>query len=439
MIELLLLMAIGYAGARGVEHLAGTSDRRHDDAVHHSTVRKIAADPAHRKPVTRPGPVEEGGTFSAAAPRSALFGGKAAVPLAVLTETGATMWRAAGEGYRERWPQIRAERREKMKERAARKEKEKAEALARRQAAEARAKAGPPPAHPPQPSDPPDAAAEGEAEKTKPAPAPVPGLLEAEAEVRVAEAERRAAKAEAGEKEARREAEEARDRAARDKVLAAERTAREAREREAAAEDRARAAEKKAAAADADDAPAAKPATPAPAPAPAARAAASPGAPSPQTVSEGGGASPGRHLTVVPDTAQPEGDTMTPMTVIPEIRTLDGLMNALTIVKAMCEMRSEEALAIADDDMALSNRLDQLEGELGEMEVDDKTLSEIAELRESIHTQSKEAATYSGAAKDAGDFAVAVANAAFKSHGGIAEAVQSSPIEKAASAGYYER
>ena len=46
---------------------------------------------------------------------------------------------------------------------------------------------------------------------------------------------------------------------------------------------------------------------------------------------------------------------------------------------------------------------------------------------------------YGAAAKDAGDFAAATAAAAYKSHGGIAEAVQSSPVERAAQAGYYDR
>jgi hypothetical protein len=73
------------------------------------------------------------------------------------------------------------------------------------------------------------------------------------------------------------------------------------------------------------------------------------------------------------------------------------------------------------------------------MEVDAKTRQEIDTLREDIHTQSAAAAQYGAAAKDAGDFAVAAAASAYKAHGGIAEAVQSSPIERAAQAGYYDR
>ena len=128
-----------------------------------------------------------------------------------------------------------------------------------------------------------------------------------------------------------------------------------------------------------------------------------------------------------------------PSTLIPEIRTLDGLMNALTLVRAMCEMRAEEALTIAADDLTLSNRLDQIEAEMAELEVDTSTRAEVDGLRESIHLQSQAAAQYGGAAKDAADLALATAQAAHKNHGGIAEAVQSSPIEVAAQAGYYNR
>ncbi|MGW7463835.1 hypothetical protein ACWGJT_03810 [Streptomyces xantholiticus] len=128
-----------------------------------------------------------------------------------------------------------------------------------------------------------------------------------------------------------------------------------------------------------------------------------------------------------------------PSLLIPEIRTLDGVMNALALVKAMCEMRAEEAVAIAADDLQLSNRLDAIEAEMAEMEVDAKTRAEVDALRESIRAQSAAAAQYGGAAKDAGDFAVVAAQAAYKLHGGIAEAVQSSPIDSAAQAGYYNR
>ncbi|MDX2632072.1 hypothetical protein PV381_36875 [Streptomyces scabiei] len=428
MFELILLIAIAYAGARGVEKVTGTDDRRYDTAESRKTVEKVAASgpkDGSTTVVKKPGPTEPGGTFSAAAPRSAKVGGAAAYPLAVITETGSTMWKAVGEGYRERWPEIRAEHRRKMAEKAEERRKKKEEAEAKKKAEEAAAKAGPPPPYPPRPTDPPktddpDAkdgteepkTADGDA-KTTPASAetapeptgwPGDGSSYLERELRKEEDRRRAAEAKA--EAARKEAEEARDRAATDKVLAAQKEAREAKEREEAAEERARAAEAKASEA--------KPADPE---SPAGR----------------------RHLAVVPDPAQ-NGDLMSsPATVIPEIRTLDGLMNALTLTKAMCEMRSEEALAIAADDKALSDRLDQIEAEMADLEVDAKTRAEVDALRESIHTQSQAAAQYGAAAKDAGDFATAAAAAAYKSHGGIAEAVQSSPIEQAAQAGYYDR
>ncbi|MFB7076499.1 hypothetical protein [Streptomyces sp. NPDC056308] len=411
MIELLLLVAVAYAGARGVEAVTGTADRRLDTKAAEKTVAKVAAGPgdgaAAKKP---PGPAEPGGTFSAAAPRSARIGGKAAVPLAVVTETGATMWRAIGEGYRERWPEIRAERRQKMAERAGRRKTGKEAAEANAKAAEAVAKAGPPPPFPPPPPTAGPDKEEGSASAGGES-VPVPGPRSPEQE-RIEAAEARAAEAEKKTEESRRAAEAAREQAAADKVAAAEKAEREAREREAAAEERARAAEARTAEAEARAAGAEKKALDEEPPA------------------------GRRHLAVVPAPAQ-NGDTMSALSVIPEIRTLDGLMNALTLIKAMCEMRAEEAQAVAADDLALFNRLDQLEAELGEMEVDDKTLGEISELREAVKSQSDAAAQYGGAAKDSGDFAVAAANAAYKSHGGIAEAVQSSPIEKAAQGGYY--
>ncbi|MBC9730153.1 hypothetical protein [Streptomyces sp. TRM68367] len=438
MFELILLIAIAYAGARGVEKVTGTDDRRYDTAESRKTVEKVAASGSKGGSTTvvkAPGPTEPGGTFSAAAPRSAKIGGKAAVPLAVITETGSTMWKAVGEGYRERWPEIREEHRRKMAEKAEARRKKKEEAAAKKKADEAAAKAGPPPPYPPKPTDPPtagdpdaeaddpdakDKPEEPKASEPDPKAAPTPAdtdpdddaarpKTEAELERERTEREKeRADKAEADRDEAKKEAEKARDRAATDKVLAAQKEAREAKERAETAEERARAAEAKAA----DPKPAdAEPESPA----------------------------GRRHLSVVPDPAQ-NGDPMSsPNMVIPEIRTLDGLMNALTLTKAMCEMRSEEAIAISADDKSLSDRLDQIEAEMTELEVDAKTRQEIDTLRESIHTQSQAAAAYGAAAKDAGDFAVAAAAAAYKSHGGIAEAVQSSPIERAAQAGYYDR
>lgn len=221
------------------------------------------------------------------------------------------------------------------------------------------------------------------------------------------EADRERERAEAAEQkaeEARKDAEAARKQAATDKVLAAQKEAREAKERAAAAEARREAAEQRAAEAQKE---AQRP-----------------------------------RLTVVPDQppAAQNGDAVpSPSTLIPEIRTLDGLLNAYAVTSAMCQMRAEEAEAIAADDRMLSNRLDQFEAQLADLEVDDATRVEIAELRDLIATQSKTAATYAGDAVDSAGIATAVAAAAHKAHGGIAEAVQSSPIEVAAQRGYYER
>ncbi|MGW2706911.1 hypothetical protein [Streptomyces sp. NPDC001340] len=471
MFEFLLLVAIAYAGARGVEKVTGTENRRYDSPESRKTVEKVAAtgskDGSTTTVVKSPAPTEPGGTFSSRAPLSAKVGGKAAYPLAVITETGSTMWKAVGEGYRERWPEIREEHRRKMQKKAEERRRKKEELEAKKKAEEAKAKAGPPPPYPPKPTEPPktggpeakatdpdaeDSLEEPKASETDPKAAPASTeaddsdwadvyawdesdddeleprpKTEAELERERERADRereRADQAEADRDEAKKEAEEARDRAARDKVLAAQKEAREAKEREEKAEERARTAEAKA-----SD------------PHPEVQRWPGDGSaylerhPTPTDESRAGR----RHLSVVPDAAQ-NGDFMSsPASVIPEIRTLDGLMNALTLTKAMCEMRAEEAIAIAADDKALSDRLDQIEAELAELEVDAKTRQEIDELRESIHAQSQAAATYGAAAKDAGDFAGAAAQAAYKSHGGIAEAVQSSPVERAAQAGYYDR
>ncbi|MDF4254627.1 hypothetical protein [Streptomyces sp. WMMB303] len=397
MIELVVLMAIAYAGARGVESLAGTTDRRHASKDAEKTVAKVAdSGPgggrggAGRKP---PGPTEPGGTFSAASPRSAQLGGKAAVPLAVLTETGATMWKATLEGYRQRWPEIREERRKAMADRAARRKADKETAAAKRKAVEAEAKAGPPPPYPPPPTDPPQAAAHTSGTGGQKSPGPEEGQQDDGRQ------EDDVSSAPSG-SEKRDEAAQARAAEAEKKSEAAPQAAQETA-RQAAAEEHAREADSTTAGTTPDDG--------------------------------------RRHLSVVPAPAQ-NGDPMSsPSTVIPEIRTLDGLMNALTLTQAMCAMRAEEAEAIAADDLTLSNRLDQIEAELNELEVDDGTRGEIDALRESIHAQSQSAAQYGAVAKDAGDFAAATAAAAYKSHGGIAEAVQSSPIDSAAQAGYYNQ
>lgn len=351
MIELLVLIAIAYAGARGVESVTGIDNHRYDSPAAQEAVAEAAGDsPAKGADPKPPSPTDPGGTFSAAAPRSAQLGGKAAVPLAVLAETSSTMWKAVGEGYRERWPEIRAERRKQMAERAAKRAADKAAAQAAKKAAEALAAAGPPPLFPPKPGQPP----------TVPAPPlqPTPATT-----VKI---------------------------------------------------------------------PASVPAPTGPAP--------------DLTVlgwpGDGTALIPTqtpliRHLTAVPDTT---GDLMSaPSKIIPEVRTLDGLLNALTVTRAMCEMRAEEALAIAADDLTLSSRLDEIEAEMAELEVDASTRAEIDALRESIHAQSQAAGQYGHAAKDAADLALAAAQAAHKNHGGIAEAVQSSPIDVAAQAGYYNR
>lgn len=386
MFELLLLMCVAYAGARGVESLAGTANRQYKDKAAEKTVVDLAKS-AGKGGKPAPGPTDKGGTFSNAAPRSSAFGGKAAVPLAVAAETGATMWGAVLEGYRNRWPEIRTERRQQMEERAEKRKAEKDATEADKPAKDAADKAEAPEST--------EVPADAEKEDPAPAAAKTDEAL-AEAEARIEAAERKA-------EDARKDAEDARAEAAADKVLAAQKEAREAKEREAAAEERTRLAEERNAAPN--------------------------------------GTTSRPHLALVTSTDGADMSTRDPYALIPEIRTLDGLLNALALIKAMCEMRAEEGDVVAADDRAIANRFDEIAGYLAsdERQVDPATIAELEQLRETFSLQADAAAKYGTTAQDSAAFSAAAAGAAHKSHGLRAEAIQSSPIEKAATAGYYER
>lgn len=410
MLGLILLIAVAYAGARGVEKLVGVDDRRFDTPQARQTVAKVAAMKTQPKPARKPGPTDPGGTFSAMAPRAAAVGGKVAVPLAVLTTTGATMWQASLEGYRQAWPEIRAEHQRKMAERAARRQAEKDAA--------ASAPAKPQPVavvYPPMPTNPPTIGT------TPPAPA---------AQAAAATTKPLVTKASpASWLKPFPSARQPTGRAADDQTIAAVIDEASALVNDASSSSTANGAAAGTVTSLTKNKPDDTPSTTEPTEQPVA------GTPTDTSTNPGPHARPSN---VVPFPT-PSGDPMaSPHTAIPEIRTLDGLMNALVMTRAMCEMRAEEAEAIAADDLSLSNRLDALEAELDALEVDDGTRGEISALREAVHAQSKAAASYGGAAKDSADLAMAVAAAAHKSHGGIAEAVQSSPIPVAAQAGYYE-
>lgn len=56
--EILLLLAVAYAGARGIEKLTGAPDRRHDSAGARATVEKVAAS-GPSKTTAAPGPAEQ--------------------------------------------------------------------------------------------------------------------------------------------------------------------------------------------------------------------------------------------------------------------------------------------------------------------------------------------------------------------------------------------
>jgi hypothetical protein len=352
--ELILLAAIAYAAARGVDSIITDTKARYGSKVADAVVKKAAKDKGAGN--GKAGPADPGGTFSAreAAPRTASIGAKAAAGVATGIETGATAWKSYLEGYREALPTAREDARRRQLERAKRRQVAREERQVRRQAereardaqreADAEAKAA-------EEAGKADAAADAAA-VPPPAEAPAPTVTEAQPEP----TEEPAA---------------------------------------AGASD-----------VDVEPAPAAGQAKP-------------------------------TLVLLKPSTAPiptPTGDT-----VIPEVRTLDGLLNAFGIVKGVCLMRAEEAEAIAADDIELAGRLDALEAQLADLEVDPATRAEITSLSEKIAAQSLAATEYGTAAQNAADLSSAAANAAHMAHGGIAEAVQSAPIEAAAQAGYYNR
>lgn len=312
--ELLLLFAIAYASARGVESILNDTRASYNNRVADKTLKEIAKGKGDGG---KTDPTAKGGTFSstAAAPRTASLGTKTAAGIATGVEMGATFWKSFYDGYREAWPTARAEARKRMAERAGRRKAKQAEAAA---------------------DQPEDAVVVSD----KPEPPETPQAEEPKA-----------------------------------------------------------------------------PAPTAPAPADAT-------------------SKPALVLVKAPAAAPaPTGDTVS----IPEVRTLDGLINALGIVKGQSLMRAEEAAAVAADDAVLASRLDVIAAELAGLEVDAETLAQVTALQEKIAAQSEAAQKYGDAAQNAADLATGAADAAYKHHGGIAEAVQSAPIPAAAQAGYYNR
>jgi hypothetical protein len=344
--ELLVLAAIAYAAARGIEQITDDFQTSYKNKVADATVKKAAKNATKNEAVTAAAEVKPGSTFSAkeAAPRTATLGTKTAAAIAAGVQAGATFRKSYLEGYREAWPTAREEARERQIEKAKRRQAEREARAAERRAEAAEKKAA-------------DA-------KTPPPAAIVVTTVPPKTET----------------------------------------------------------APPNAATAKPEEKPASTPAATPPAPEPAVEVP----------------AKPSLVLIKDPNPAPAPiatGDTVT----IPEVRTLDGLLHALQIINAVSLMRSEEAAAIAADDAQLAAQLDAFEASLAGQEVDTKTLADIGALREFITVQATTARQYQAAAQNAADMASGAANSAHKAHGGINEAVQSSPIPAAAQAGYYER
>lgn len=334
--ELLLLAAIAYAAARGIEQITDDFQASYKNKVADATVKKAAKNKTTAETVAAE--VKPGGTFSAkeAAPRTATFGTKTAAAIAAGVQTGATFRKSYLEGYRDAWPTAREDAQKRQVERAKRRQAEREARLAERRAQTAEQQAA-------------------DAKNAPPAVivvAPNEPKTETEAPIVTPPAEIQ--------------------------------------------------------------------------PAPAAAAPAKPALvllkdpnPNPQPA----------------DAPAPTGDIVT----IPEVRTLDGLIHALDIIKAVSLMRAEEANAIAADDAQLAAQLDALAADLAGQKVDAGTLGEVYALRELVASQASTARQYEAAAQNAADMSAGAADSAHKAHGGINEAIQSSPIPAAAEAGYYNR
>lgn len=325
--ELILLAAIAYAAARGIESMTANVHAGYHSELAERTAKKVAKTTAKNGGDAARNGVK-GTVFdpAAAAPRSATAGTKTAAVIATAVANPATHWRSFIAGYKAAWPTAREEVRDGMAERAAQRAADRANAG--RDAV--KGKAVPPPGSKPASAAPASGAA---------APAG-PDLTKAPAASR-------------------------------------------------------------------------PPLVIAPSSAPVA------------------GSRPA--LSIVQP--EPTGESVS----IPEVRTLDGLMNALAIVKGASLMRAEEAAAIAADDATMAARLDSIEAELAGLEVDPGTLGGIATLRDLISAQSAAAQEHGVAAQNAADLAAGAADAAQRSHGGINEAVRSAPIQIVAEAGYYNR
>lgn len=324
--ELILLAAIAYAAARGIESMAANVHAGYHSEVAERTAKKVAKTTAKNAGGGVKGGVT-GTVFdpAAAAPRSATAGTKTAAVIATVAANPATHWRSFIAGYKAAWPTAREEVRNGMTERAAQRAADRANAGREAVKGKATPPSGPKPASAP-------AAPAG------------PGLAKAPAASRPG-----------------------------------------------------------------------------------------PGAPPVAAKPPATGAGGRPALSIVQP--EPTGESVS----IPEVRTLDGLMNALAIVKGASLMRAEEAAAIAADDATMAARLDSIEAELAGLEVDPGTLAGLATLRDLISAQSAAAQEHGVAAQNAADLAAGAADAAQRSHGGINEAVRSAPIKTVAEAGYYNR
>ena len=433
-LELLLMSAIIYAAAEGVE--SKIDEWRHDPdrEKHEATARKLAAS---GKVSLDKKPAAKGTASKAAAPAPSGFSAFLGRHGARATARGVVSTRSWGadarEAWRREWPDAKERVAQQIAERKAakeaqRKEREAArEEEARRRRTEAAAAPGPPPTVPPMPSapppDPPGSAAGAAAG---------PGAGAAAGDDEWGDWDdwvgRPAAAGDAEEALRRAEERELRERAERRAPEAAP-AADPGFELADFLADQRRMAKQSAVRAEAEDVVDAE----------LVDDEETGGQPSAPPAASGLGRG---YLRVVRDETETSGghvsSSIRRSERIGEVRTLGGLLAALAAARDHCTLGAEEGQIVAADDRRLLGQLDAIEAQLTEQEVDDETRADIAYLRELIAVQTQQALAYAVLAQQSADLAVLVATAADYRHGGIREAVVSSPIDHPATREYYE-
>ncbi|MFV8133246.1 hypothetical protein [Streptomyces syringium] len=376
--ELLLLLAIAYAGARGVETITGDAKQRYGSLAHTAAARKVARSKGRRAPLP-PG----------TSPRSEALGTKLATGTAHLVAGGASAWSALRDSYLSAWPDARDKADKALVERAkrrhARKEDRRQRKEQRRAAREAaRGGGGPaipplpptpplvPPPMPPRPPDPPQPPPTPPSPSPAPAPpdgggggAPAPAgtgpavvLIKTDHSTHTVHGGRPPLIVLPGGAEA--------------PSSATSRTA--------------------------------------------------------STTTPGG--------SVPRDIIGDSMATLAPFST--EVTNVRDLIGALALIHLAAETNREEAQAIRARSARMIAWLDQINGQIAARNVDSKTRAEIKQLAETFVLQGAAGTAYAAAAEASAAMATITAKNVYVRHGKIAEAAEASPIDTPADGVFYK-